>query len=75
MVDKVLPAVFMVALVVVAFIVILAATIVNKGKVPHMFKKSYTCTYQKQRSMGRRKRLKSLESTWITAGFLPWQSY
>ena len=38
-VDKVLPAVFMVALVVVAFIVILAATIVNKGKVPHMFKK------------------------------------
>ena len=39
-VDKVLPAVFMVALVVVAFIVILAATIVNKGKVPHMFKKA-----------------------------------
>ena len=38
-VDKVLPAVFMVVLVVVAFIVILAVTVLNKGKVPHMFMK------------------------------------
>ena len=38
-VDKVLPAVFMGALMILVFIVILVITIVNKCKVPHAFKK------------------------------------
>ena len=38
-VDKVLPAVFMVALMILTSVIVLVATIVNKGKVPHMFKK------------------------------------
>ena len=40
LVDKIIPAVLMVALTMLTAIILLVVTVLNKGKVPHMFKKA-----------------------------------